>query len=422
MSRLLVCSLLLMILAVAPVRDGLAQESRIVAVVNNDVITADDVTGRLALVMRSSSIPDTPENEQRLAPRILRQMIDEKLELQEAARLNVKVNDQEIDDALAALEQRNNMPKGQLDAYLIQAGIPRATLVSQITASIAWGKVIRGRLSQDVSVSDEEVNESMNRIKEDAGKPQSHMAEIFLAMDNPSQEDEIQRLADRLIDQIRHGANFSAVAQQFSQSPSAAAGGDIGWLTPNQLGSPLGDAMEKMKPGEMSYPIKTPAGFYLLYVIDRRTPGAVSVDDTRLSVTQVAFPYPPNASATERQRIQNDAQAASNNAKSCGELAKIGNDHVPPYLVKNADDVRAGDMNPPELRQQLLQLKVAETTKPIPNPNGLAVIMLCARKDPEGGLPSRDQVENNLARERLDALARRYMRNLRRAAYIDVRG
>ncbi len=421
MSRLLAC-LLLLLLAAAPVRDSLAQESRIVAVVNNDVITTDDVAGRLVLVMRSSDIPDTPENRQRLAPRILRQMIDEKLELQEAARLNVKVSDDEINDALASLEQRNNMPKGQLDTYLKQAGIPRATLVSQITASVAWGKVIRGRLSQDVAVSDEEVNESMARIKEDTGKPQSHVAEIFLAMDNPSQEDEIQRLADRLIDQIRHGANFASVAQQFSQSPSAAAGGDIGWLTPNQLGPPLGEAVEKMKPGEMSYPIKTPAGYYILYVIERRTLGAVNVDDTRLSVTQVAFPYPPNASAADRSRIQNEAQQASSTAKSCGELAKFGNDHVPPFPVKSAEDVRAGDLTPPELRQQILQLKVAEATQPIPGSTGLAVIMLCGRKDPEGGLPTREQVENNLARQRLDALARRYMRNLRRAAYIDVRG
>ncbi len=421
MSRLLGC-LLLLIFAAAPVQDSLAQESRIVAVVNNEVITADDVAGRLMLVMRSSDIPDTPENQQRLAPRILRQMIDEKLELQEATRLNVKVSDDEINDALANLEQRNNMPKGQLDTYLKQAGIPRATLVSQLTASIAWGKVIRGRLSQEVAVSDEEVNESMSRIKEDAGKPQSHMAEIFLAMDNPSQEDEIQRLADRLIDQIRHGANFSSVAQQFSQSPSAAAGGDIGWLTPNQLGPPLGEAMEKMKPGEMSYPIRTPAGYYILYVIERRTPGAASVDDTRLSVTQVAFPFPSNASAADRSRIQNEAQQSSNTAKSCGELAKIGNDHVPPFPVKSAEDVRAGDMTPPELRQQILQLKVAEATKPILGQTGFAVIMLCARKDPEGGLPTPEQVMNNLARERLDALARRYMRNLRRAAYIDVRG
>jgi peptidyl-prolyl cis-trans isomerase SurA len=422
MSRLLACLLLLALAAVLPARDASAQQSRIAAVVNNDVITSDDLTGRLTLVMRSSDIQDTPDNEQRLAPRILRQMIDEKLQMQEAAKLNITVSDQEVNDALAGLEQRNNMPKGGLDQFLKQAGIPRATLVSQITASIAWGKVVRNVLSGEVSVSDEEINQAMTSIKDDAGKPQSHVAEIFLAMDNPSQDDEIQRLADRLIAQIRQGANFSSVAQQFSQSPSAAAGGDIGWLTPSQLGSPLGDAVEKMKPGEMSYPIRTPAGYYILYIIDRRIPGATNVDDTRLSVTQVLFAYPPTGSAADRQRVQNEAAQASANVKSCGELAKIGNSHTPPFPVKSAENVRAGDLNPPDLRAQLLQLKATEVTKPMPSPAGPIVIMLCARQDPQGGLPSRDQIEDNLARQRLDALARRYMGNLRRAAYIDIRG
>jgi len=102
MSRLLACLLLLALASALPARDAPAQESRIAAVVNNDIITTDDVSGRLALVMRSSNIPDTPDNEQRLAPRILRQMIDEKLQMQEAAKLNLTVSDQEVNDALAA--------------------------------------------------------------------------------------------------------------------------------------------------------------------------------------------------------------------------------------------------------------------------------------------------------------------------------
>jgi peptidyl-prolyl cis-trans isomerase SurA len=422
MSRLLAGLLVLALASVLPVRDISAQESHIAAVVNGDIVTSEDLAGRLALMMRSSDIPDTPENEQRLAPRILRQMIDEKLQMQDAAKLNIAVSDQEINDALAGLEQRNNLPKGGLDQYLKQSGIPRATLISQITASIAWGKVVRYQLSNEVSVSNEEIDQMMDSIKNDAGKPQSHVAEIFLAVDNPSQDDEIQRLADRLIAQIRQGANFSAVAQQFSQSPSAAAGGDIGWLTPTQLGSPLGDAVEKMKPGEMSYPIRTPAGYYILYIVDRRIPGATNVEDTKLSLTQVLFAYPPGASAADRQRIQNESAQASATVKSCGELAKIGNSHVPPFPVKSAENVRAGDLNPPDLRAQLLQMKVTEATKPMPSPVGPIVIMMCARQDPQGGLPSRDQIEDTLARQRLEALARRYMSNLRRAAYIDIRG
>jgi len=205
-----------------------AQETRIAAVVNNDIVTADDVNARLMLLLRSSGIPDTPQNRQQLLNRVLQQLIDEKLEMQEAKRFKVVADKAEVEKALASIEARNNMPKGGLDQYLKSAGVPRYTLVDQVTASLIWNKVVDGRYSSDVSVSDAEVSDQIARLKADMGKPQSHVAEILLAIDNPTQEPEVKALADKLIKQIRAGAQFPAVAQQFSQSPSAATGGDIG--------------------------------------------------------------------------------------------------------------------------------------------------------------------------------------------------
>lgn len=417
--RLLLSLVLLACLAVAGAQAQ--EENRIAAVVNSDIITMDDLAARVALVLASSNIPDTPENRQRLQPRILHQMIDEKLEVGEARRLNVTVSQDEIDNAIAGIEQRNKMPKGGLDAYLKRVGIPKSALTGQLTAEIAWSKVVRDRFSQDVSVSDEEVNEALAQIKEAVGQPQSHVAEIYLAIDNPSQTADVEHLANQLIQQIGAGANFSAVAQQFSQSPSSAVGGDIGWVTPNQLPPLLGEALGKMKPGEMSYPLKTPSGYYILYMMDRRTLGQVNPDDIRLSLTQVVFPLPPMASAAQQQHVMAEAQQASDKAKSCGELAKIGHDHNPP-LVTQSGDVTAAQL-PPEIRPKVLQLKLAEASKPIPlnNSSGIGVFMVCARQEPKTGMPTRDEVEENLARERLDALARRYLLDLRRSAYVDIR-
>ncbi|MBU6505891.1 MAG: peptidylprolyl isomerase [Alphaproteobacteria bacterium] len=397
------------------------EENRIAAVVNNDIVSMDDLSARVALVLSSSNIPDTPENRQRLQPRVLHQMIDEKLEVQEARHLNVTVTKEEIDNAIAGIEQRNNMPKGGLDAYLKRVGIAKTALTDQLTAEIAWSKVVRNQLSEEVSISDEEINEAMARIKEDAGQPQSHIAEIYLAIDNPSQEQDVERLANQLIQQIRSGANFSAVAQQFSQSPSSAAGGDIGWVTPSQLPPLLGQALGKMKPGEMSYPLRTPGGYYILYMIDRRIFGQVNPDDVQLGLTEVVFPLPPTASAAQEQHIMAEAQQVSGAAKSCGELAKLGHDHNPPLTTQNGD-VTAARL-PPDIRPQVLQLKLAEASKPIrlANAPGVAVFMVCSRKEPSSGMPTHDQVSENLARARLDALARRYLLDLRRAAYVDIR-
>jgi len=397
-----------------------AQETRIAAVVNNDIVTADDVDARLMLLMRSSGIPDTPQNRQQLQRRVLQQLIDEKLEMQEAKRFKVAASKDEVDKALGSIETRNNMQKGGLDQYLKSAGIPRRTLVDQVTASIIWNKVVEGRYSSDVSVSDTEVNDEIARLKADMGKPQSHVAEIFLAIDNPQQEPEVKALADKLIQQIRGGAQFPAVAQQFSQSPSAATGGDIGWVTPSQFGPPLDDAIAKMNPGEMSYPIRTTAGYYILYLVARRTPGQTSSDDTRLSLVEVVLPLAANAPQQQQQKVMAQAQNISDTAKSCDDMAKIAREQAPQTSTQSPA-VRAGDL-PADIRSLVLGLKVSQPSKPLPSRGGIGIIMVCKRTDPTAALPTQDQVYDELMHARLDQISRRYLRDLRRSAYVDIRG
>jgi len=397
-----------------------AQETRILAVVNNDIITVDDVDARLSLIMRSSGIPDTPQNRQQLSARVMRTLIDEKLEMQEAKRYKVSVGQDEIDRQFANIAAANNMKKDTLDEYLKAAGIPRRSLVDQITASLTWAKMVESRYASDVSVSDAEVKDAIARMKADLGKPQSHVAEIFLAVDNPTQDAEVKALADRLIDQIRSGASFAALAQQFSQSPSAATSGDIGWVTPSQFGPPLDDAIAKMNPKEISYPIRTSAGYYIFLLIERQTPGQRSADDTRFSLVEVVFPLPASAPAAEQQRVTEQAQQVSANTKSCGEMAKIAREQAP-QLSSETPDVRAGDL-PADQRQIVMGLKVGETSKPVPARGGIGVIMVCERSDPSSAVPDNDQVYDQILHQRLDQVARRYLRDLRRSAYLEIRG
>jgi peptidyl-prolyl cis-trans isomerase SurA len=413
-SKLIVAICLLL----ASIATTAAQETRIAAVINDEVVTGDDVNARLILMMRSSGLPDTPENRKKLTPRIINQLIDEHLQMQEAKRLNITVPKEDVDAALARLEQQNNMPKGGLDKYLADNGISRSSLVAQITASLAWEKVVSNRLLQDVTVSDDEIAEAMARLKANVGKPESRVAEIFLAIDNPSQQDEVKRLADKLIEQVRGGANFAAVAQQFSQSPTAAVGGDIGWIAPDELSPLLGEAVSKMNPGEMSYPIHTTAGYYILYLIDRQTLGATTPDQIHLSLVEVVFPLSPTATPDERQHVEAQAQNISNTAKSCGEMAKLGQERAP-ELSRQVPDVKASDL-PADEQKELLALKLAEPSKPMPIRGGIGVVMVCQKKEPPG-LPTADQLRESLGHQRLDALAKRYLSDLRRGAYLDIR-
>jgi peptidyl-prolyl cis-trans isomerase SurA len=400
---------------------GQVPETRIAAVVNDEVISVGDVKSRIRMVMLSSNLTDTPETRQRVAAQVLRTIVDEKLQMQEAKRQNVTATDDEVNKAVAQIAKQNNMLPDQLDQVLKQRGIERSALIGQLTASIVWAKLVRRLLSQTNVVSDEEIDYALKRAKETIDEPQSRVAEIFLAVDSPQQEDEVRRLAERLTEQMKQGARFSAVAQQFSQSATAAVGGDIGWVRAEQLSPDLGKAVAQMRPGELSPPIRTGAGYYLLLVLDRRSGRSGGSEDSLLHLVQIVFPLPPQASEAMRRAAVVEAQGAKTSAKNCDELLKIGKEKGSPQL--SSEGRLRVDQIAPAMRNIVLGLEAGQPSQPIVQKNGVGVIMVCEKTATSTSptMPSRDDIGETLTRQRLDTLARRYMRDLRRTAFVDVR-
>jgi peptidyl-prolyl cis-trans isomerase SurA len=393
-------------------------EIRIAAVVNDEVISVADLASRIRMVMLSTSIPDTPQARQRIAAQVLRTLIDEKLQLQDAKRKNITATDAEIKKAIASIEQQNNMKPGQLDEVLKTNGIDPSALVNQVMASIVWAKMVR-RLAVDTDpVSDEEIDDTLKRLKQNENEPESRVAEIFLSVDRPQQDEEVLGLAERLVEQMKQGARFSAVAQQFSQSPTAAVGGDIGWVHPDELSPPLAKAVAQMHPGELSPPIRTAGGYYLLLVLDRRNGRSGSEEDTVLHLAQVVFPLPPQANEAARRAAFAEAQSVGTDAKNCEDMLKIGKEKAP--QLSSEGDLRLSQIAP-AMRSMVLGLKIGQPSQPILQKNGVGVIMVCNKNEPKAAVPTREAVADTLMRERLDMLARRYMQDLRRAAFVDVR-
>lgn len=406
----------------APAQPSGAPEMRIAAVVNDEVISVFDLVSRIQLVMIASSIPDTPEIRQRIGAQVLRSLIDERLELQEAKRQNVTATDAEINSTLQQVEKQNNMRSGQLSEFLKARGIDRGSLVDQITASIVWAKLVRRQAAQTVEISEEEIEEALKRAREHAREPQSRVAEIFLAVDNPAQDEEVRRLAERLTQQMRQGARFSAVARQFSQSATAAVGGDMGWLRPDQLQPELAKVVPQLRPGVLSAPIQAGGGYYLLLVLERRAgTGATGAgeQDTVYDVVQVVFPLPARASDATRQAAIGEAENVRGAAKDCPALLKIGKEKAP--QLSSEGKLRASTIAP-DLRNVISRLAVGEASQPIVQKNGVGVIMVCAKSASGGTAASRQAVTESLIKRRLDTVARRYLRDLRRNSYVDVRG
>lgn len=394
-------------------------EMRIAAVVNDDVISVADLAQRVRMVMLSTSIPDTRETRQRVTTQVLRSLVDEKLELQEAKRRNIGATQQEVDKAIASIAQQNNLKPDQLDQILKANGIDRSTLVDQVTASIEWVKVMR-QLASDINpVSDEEIDDTLKRLKEDVNAPQMRVAEIFLPVDNPSQDGDVRAFADRLTEQMKQGARFSAIAQQFSKSATASVGGDLGWVNPAELSPVLGKAVADLRPGELSPPIRAAGGYYLMLVLDRRGAGGTSESDTVLNIVQVVFPLVPQAGEAARRAAMAQADKVRGEAKNCDDMLRIGKTEAP--QLSSQGDLRLSQISP-GMRNMVLGLGVGQASQPILQKNGVGVIMVCKKLEPgKTVVPSRDDVAETLMRGRLDALARRYLRDLRRSAFVDVR-
>jgi peptidyl-prolyl cis-trans isomerase SurA len=392
---------------------------RIAAVVNDEVISVFDLVSRMRMVELGSNLPDTAETRQRIGGQVLRALVDEKLQLQEAKRQNVVATDDELNTALSQIEKQNSMQPGQLNDFLKARGIDRGSLITQLTASIVWAKLVRRMAAQNTEITDEEVDDAIKHLKDHANDPEARVAEIFLPVDNPNQDQEVRSLAQKLIDQMRQGARFSAVAQQFSQSATAAVGGDMGWLRSDQLPAELAKAVAPLKPGELSTPIRTNNGYYLLLVIDRRNGNAGNAPETIYDVVQIVFPLPAPANDAAKRAAAAQAQSLRG-AKSCPDLLKAGKEKVPQTSTEGK--VGASTLAP-QLRDLITKLGTGQASEPILQRGGVGVIMVCSKEVSTGkkGEASREEVFESLLRQKLDTVSRRYLRDLRRSAYVDVR-
>lgn len=392
---------------------------RIAAVVNDEVISVFDTDNRMRLVVATSGLQNTAETRARLRPQILRSLIDERLQMQEANRLSITVADREVDDAVRRIEQANRMDPGDLLRAIESAGIDRSALTAQIKASLGWQKVVSRRLRPTLQVGQDEVDEVLERITANKGAVEYLLAEIFLAVETPDQEDEVRQNMENMLLQMQRGIGFAAMAQQFSQSASAQSGGDIGWVERSQLEEDVAALIEQMPPNRATPPIRTASGFYVYLLRDRRVMAAPSPDDATVSLAQLILPIEPNASQDEIAAQKELAETVRESVSGCEDLQRVAKElGAPP--ADPAPNLRIGDLNP-AIRTTVSGLKVGEIGAPVETPAGVVMIMVCERQEPKSNLPSRDDISENLTRQRLDLMARRYLRDLRRSAFIDVR-
>lgn len=380
----------------------------IAAIVNDEVISLYDVDQRVDLFFATSGLEKSPEMTERMRTQVLRSLVDEKLQLQEATRVEIEIGDDEIEAQMKRLASEGNMDLDGIKDFLKENAVEDETLTTQIHAELAWNQFVRRNFSARVKIGDQEIDEQYAKAVRAVNQTRYLVSEILLNLDAFANQQQIAQLSNEIVRQLQAGVDFAAIARQFSVAPTAARGGQLGWITADQLAPRLGQAIQQMQPGQVSAPIPTPAGVYILGLIEKRA-GGNDAGKNKFDVLTIGF-----AKNTKDSRVDKFIADFKTCRRAQDAAKKI-----------NADAKRTGLRElrsfSATMRNAVAYLEAGQLSQPVSTPDGPMLFVVCDRKDDLGVDISRDSIADNIFSQRISMLARRHLRDLRRDAVVEYR-
>ncbi len=399
-----------------PMGEGVA------AIINNEIISSYDLRQRMRLLVATSGVQPTPENLPQIQREALRSLVDEHLQMQEVRDIEVKQKDlkleptdKDIDQSIGDMAKQSGVTREKLIDTLRSDDVDPVTLRDQIRARMSWERYIGARFRDNVEVGDTQVRAAYERANAAAEKPQYQVSEIFLDASRVGSQQAAEEGAQQLSAQLGQGASFQAVARQFSNLPTAANGGDEGWVNADDLRPELAAALEQLKPGQVSKPIPVSDGVYLLALRDKRAGAATEI----VNLKQAEVSLPATASAEQVSAAQSQLETLRRRLNGCDSLDA---------QVAKAPGVVAGDLGETEIKDlrpsfqtAIAHLKVNQVSEPVRTDSGLHLIMVCERHAGGARAVTRADIEDKLRGEQFDMFARRFLRDLRNSATIETR-
>lgn len=381
----------------------------IAAVVNSDIVTIHDLRQRVLFMIATTGAETDEASIQRLQRQALRNLVDEHLQLQEAETYEVTISDEEVNQRVGQLLSRNGADPNKLVSDLAAAGVSIETLRDQVRSEVAWQRIVNGLYGSRIRISDAQIDETLNQISANASKPNYHVAEIYIeATPDIGGMEGAMEGANAMIAQVKSGAPFPLLAQQFSSAASAARGGDVGFVREGELRPEIDAVIKEMVPGSVSNPIQVPGGVYVVALVDKK----ISESDTLYKLKQVT--------------VEGDTEAAKAKLISLrGELTSCDtlNDDVEAYKDVVAADM--GELKSSTLTDEIVaaleNTDVGGLSDPFTRPDGATSIMVCKRETTGTDIPTRNEIEDRLLDQQLAQASKRALRDLRRQATLVVR-
>ena len=382
----------------------------IAAVVNDDIVTTHDLRQRTLFMVATTGIERTEEAIARAQQQALRNLVDEHIQIQESDKYEQTISDEQINQNVAQLFGRNGLDPNEVVQRLAQAGVSIETLRDQVRSEIAWQRIINGLYGSRIRISDAQIDETLNRLTANASKPNYRVAEIYIeATEDIGGIEGAMQGAQAMVQQLADGAPFPLLAQQFSSSPTAAKGGDMGWVREGELRPEIDLVIQQMEKGNLSKPIPVPGGVYVIALLDKK----VSEADTLYKLKQVRIDSEDVEGAKSRLISLKDTLQSCDSLKDDVE-GLDGVDHA------DMGEIKSSDLTD-EVLSVLSSTDVGTLGDPIERPGGAVSIMVCSREASGSDIPTRDQIEDRLTDQQLAQASKRHLRDLRRQATVVVR-
>ena len=406
----------------APAPQGLTEE--VIASVNDDVITNYDLGQRVRLIAVTAGIQPTRDDLAELQRYALNGLIEERLEIQELRReeteqskdgktINIVATDSDIDDEIADMAKENHMTADQLMASFGRQGIAAETLRSQVRAQVSWRRWIQGFYGSRLRIGEDQIKAYQAQAAAEADKPKYLVNEVYIDAQRVGGMQQATDEANQLVGQLHQGAQFAAVARQFSAADTAANGGNAGWVTGSDYPQEVRDALADMRPGSLSAPIQTKDGVYIVFLQEKQAGGSSLL----VSLKQAAIALPADAPQDQVDAAKAKLEALRPQLHGCDDFETIAG---------KTDGVLAGDLGEaevkdlaPAFRDAATSVPVGQVSEPIRSDQGLHLLAVCnKRRNSAQGL-DHDQIENILFANALQMIAKRQVRDLRNAASIE---
>ncbi|NJS15194.1 MAG: peptidylprolyl isomerase [Sphingopyxis sp.] len=388
------------------------------ATVNGEIITATDIEHRLALIrLANRNMEVTKEEEQRLRQQIFQNLIDEKLQIQEAVANKIEIDEAVIDQQYARLAAQFRQTPEQFGKFLVEKGSSAAAIKQQIRGEFAWDRLLSRNVRSQTNVSTDEVTAIVDRMKEAKGTEEFQLGEIYLSA-APENAAAVQQNAERIVDALQRGGSFPAYARQFSEASTAVVGGDLGWVRAAQLPTEMSTVAAQMQPGQLVGPIAVPGGYSILLMIDRRQVLTADPRDATLSLKQVSLQFTPGTTPAKATELAGQFAEQTRAIAGCGMADSVAAGLNATVVARDNIPMRS---LPAQLQATLASLQIGQTTQPFGSPTeGISVLVLCGRDMPNVDVtPNLTEIEERLLEEKINKRAQRYLRDLRRDAVIE---